>query len=121
MRSRLTKGQDKEPAPSGWEVEFLDQRAEDEFDALSTVVKARLMRIVDLIEKLGLPQVGNPHVEHIGGKLWEMRAQDAQGWGRCLYCAVSGKKVVILVAFAKKTNKTPARYIELAKERMRDI
>jgi phage-related protein len=121
MGKRPTSKPDKEPAPLGWTVEFLDQPAEKEFDSLTPSLQARLVSIGDLIERVGLPQVGSPHVRRVQGKIWEMRAQDAQGWGRCLYCAVTGKKVTILLAFAKKTNKTPARYIQLAIERMKDL
>jgi phage-related protein len=88
---------------------------------LSPDIQARLVRIAELIKALGLPKVGMPHVRHLEEKIWEMRAQDARGWGRCLYCAVTGKKVIVLLAFSKKSSKTPNRMITLAIERAKDI
>jgi len=41
--------------------------------------------------------------------------------GRALYVAAVGRRVVIVLAFVKKTRKTPDRYIRLALERARRI
>jgi phage-related protein len=41
--------------------------------------------------------------------------------GRALYVAASGRRVVIVLAFLKKTRKTPDRLIELALKRARRI
>jgi phage-related protein len=80
-----------------------------------------MMRIYELIRDLGLPAVGKPYIDHVQGKLWELRAQDKDGWGRALYCTVTGRTVVILRCFSKKTNKTPRREINLALDRMREM
>ena len=109
------------PAPEKWVVEFLDERVEAEFDEFSADIQAKLTRISDLIEAVGLPAVKEPYVKQLDGKLWEMRAQDAASWGRSLYCAVKGRRVVILRCFSKKTNKTPRREIDLALERMKGV
>jgi hypothetical protein len=36
-------------------------------------MRARLVRISELIEAVGLPNVKEPHVRHIRGPLWEIR------------------------------------------------
>ena len=41
--------------------------------------------------------------------------------GRALYVAVRERRVVILLAFIKKKQKTPRRLIELAKRRMLEV
>ena len=56
-----------------WTVETLNATIDDELDALPATIKARLSHIVELIEELGLDKVGEPHVKHLEGKLWEMR------------------------------------------------
>ena len=40
-----------------WAAETLDQRVDDELDALPSALRARLLRIVELIEQVGLEQV----------------------------------------------------------------
>ena len=57
-------------------------------------------------------------MKHIEGKLWEMRPSGKNIEGRALYAAVKGKRVVVALAFVKKTQKTPRRMIELALERL---
>jgi hypothetical protein len=44
--------------------------------------RARLARIVLLIEQKGLERVGEPHVKHIEGRLWEMRMKGKSGLSR---------------------------------------
>jgi phage-related protein len=62
-----------------------------------------------------------PHVRPIGEKLWEMRMIGREGIGRAIYTATAGKRLVVLHAFVKKTQKTPPRAIDLARKRMKEI
>ena len=59
----------------GWTVETLNETVDAE--ALPADMRARLARIGMLIEEKGLERVGEPHVKHIQGPLWEMRLTDA--------------------------------------------
>jgi len=61
-----------------------------------------------------LERVGEPHIKHIEGRLWEMRLKGRTGISRALYVTAVGKRVVIVRTFVKKTEKTPRREIELA-------
>jgi phage-related protein len=65
--------------------------------------------------------MGDPHVRHIEGKLWEMRPSGRRLEGRALYVAATGRRVVIVLAFLKKTRKTPDRLIRLALDPARRI
>lgn len=65
--------------------------------------------------------MGEPHVQHIEGKLWEMRVSGNRVEGRALYVAAVGRRVIVVLAFVKKTRKTPDRYIRLALERAKRI
>jgi phage-related protein len=60
-----------------------------------------------------------PHVKHIEGKLWEIRATGRDGIARALYVTAAPRRVIVLCAFVKKTQKTPRREIELALRRAR--
>ena len=84
-------------------------------------MRARLARIAKLIEEKGLERMGEPHVKHIEGRLWEMRLQGRSGISRALYVTVVGRRVVIVRVFMKKTEKTPRREIDLALFRARSI
>jgi phage-related protein len=43
------------------------------------------------------------------------------GGGRAFYCFCSGRVITVLHAFVKKTQKTPARELLIARERLRNI
>ncbi len=102
---------------SGWKIEVLDL-AKPEIAAWPMELRAALNRIFDRIEVLGIDRVHEPLVKHIEGRLWEMRPSGKHIEGRALYVAVTGKRVVVALAFIKKTRKTPRRLIELALERV---
>jgi phage-related protein len=106
---------------NGWTVGALDDSVEAELDEWPLPLRASLLRIIERIEAVGLPRVREPFVKHLEGKLWEMRASANRLEGRAVYVAVTGKRVVIVLAFEKKTQKTPRRFIDLALERMKRI
>ena len=108
-------------SPSGWSVVFADARAEKEVSRLSFNIRAHFERTVDLIERYGLEAVHEPHVKHLRGKLWEIRVKGKDGIARALYVVATGKRVVILHAFVKKTQSTPHGAIELAIKRAKEI
>jgi phage-related protein len=104
-----------------WTVETLDEQVDGELEALPADMRARLAYIARLIEEMGLDQVGEPHVKHLEGPLWEMRLTGRSGISRALYVVVTGRRVVIVHAFVKKTLKTLRREIELALQRAKRI
>jgi phage-related protein len=104
-----------------WDVEFLDEGVRAELDALPADQIARFLRIVDLIVSLGLEHVGEPHVKHLEGPLWEMRLKGRDGVSRALYVAARRKRIVVVRIFVKKTQKTPRREIELALKRAENV
>jgi phage-related protein len=84
-------------------------------------MQARFVRISELIEAYGVEQVGMPHVRHLDGKLWEMRAKGKAGISRGIYVAITGRRMVILRIFVKKTQKTPRSEILLALDRLKEL
>ena len=104
-----------------WKVEFLNDTAEAGFDQLPTEIKAKIVRISKLIEQVGLLSVKEPYVRHVHDKIWEIRARAKEKLARSLYTTITGKRVVILRTFVKKTRKTPKREIELALQRMKEF
>ena len=106
---------------SGWTVETLDPMVTAEIEALPADIRARLRRVADLIQQHGLTAVEAPHVKHIEGRLWEIRAKGRDGVARAFYVTASGRRVIIVRVFVKKTQKTPRREITPALERAQRI
>ena len=104
-----------------WTVETLNETVDAELAELPADMRARLARISELIEAVGLPNVKEPHVRHIRGPLWEVRLKGRAGIARALYVAVREQRVVILRAFIKKTEKTPTGEIDLAQQRAKEL
>jgi len=104
-----------------WRVNVLNETVEKELSALPLDMRAKLVRIVELIESLGLDKVREPYVKHLQKSLWEMRISGRDGISRAIYVKASGKRVVIVRAFIKKTQKTPRSEIELALKRAEEL
>jgi phage-related protein len=73
------------------------------------------------IEDLGLERLREPYVRHLEGRLWEIRLRGRDQIARALYVMATGRRVVIVRAFVKKTEKTPRREIELTLTRARRV
>jgi len=104
-----------------WRVELLDKRVERELDALAIDIRQRFLRIVELVELHGVAAMREPHIKHLEGKLWEMRMKGKDGIARAIYVTAERERVVVLHAFSKKTQKTPARALEVARTRAKEV
>ena len=100
-----------------WTVETLDETVDAEIEALPDDMRARLARISVLIGEHGLERVREPHVKHVEGRLWEIRLTGRAGIARALYVTASGRRVMIVRAFEKTTEKTPRSEIVLGLSR----
>ncbi len=81
-------------------------------------MRARFLRIAELLQEVGPHQVGLPHVRPVEGKLWEMRMQGRDGISRALYAAVHGRRLLVLHVFVKKTQATPRKALDTARKRL---
>jgi phage-related protein len=104
-----------------WIVETLNATVDAELAELPPDMRARFVRIAQLIQSAGLPNIGEPHVKHIQGALWEIRLKGKAGIARALYVTVKPRRVVVLRVFVKKTQKTPGREIALALQRAKEL
>ena len=67
------------------------------------------------------PDLGMPHTRAMGGGLFELRIKAAEGIARIFYCTVVNRRIVFLHQFVKKTDKTPAKELRIAQNRMKDV
>ena len=104
-----------------WTLIFANDAAEAEVEELSQDMRASFERIVGMIRANGLERMHEPYVKHIEGKIWEMRLKGRDGIARSLYVTASGRRVVVLRTFVKKTEKTPRREIEIARRRAKEV
>ena len=104
-----------------WQVVYLNDLVRREVEALSIEHRAKFRRIVELIVAKGLEQVHEPYVKHVEDKPWEMRLSGRDGIARIIYVTASGRRIVLLHAFAKKSQKTPQRALDIARARAKEV
>ena len=103
-----------------WTVETVAV-VDAEIAALPVPLRARLVRLLETVENVGLEALRAPHVKHLDGKLWELRVRAAGGRARGIYVTATGRRVVVLHVFAKKSRKTPSRALATARERLQQV
>ena len=67
------------------------------------------------------PNLGEPHTKAMGQGLFELRLKGSEGIARVLYCTQVGRRIVVLHSFVKKSNRTPARELAAAVNRMQEV
>lgn len=90
-------------------------------DGLSPQAKAKYVRSLELLEQYGL-LLREPWVKNIPNvpKLRELRFTSFGEIYRFFFFPVTGRKLILLHGFKKKTKETPRRELQTAEARMRD-
>ena len=104
-----------------WTVETLNAIVDQEIAVLPADMRARLVQLTELIEQLGLQALPRDTVKHLEGRLWELRLTGRDGISRAIYVTAAVRRVVIVRVFVKKTQKTPRRELELARQRATEV
>src|SRR5438874_9910055 len=63
-------------------------------------------------------QAREPLVRHLEGKIWEIREESNTNIYRILYFFFSGKRIILLHGFNKKTQKLPRKELDTAFRRL---
>jgi|SRR3989304_6964575 len=102
-----------------YEKENKEKPVEDFISSLDIKMRQKVFSyIVMLKEKGWLPF---PYTSHIEGKIWELRIKYSSNIYRILYFMHTGRQIVLLHGFVKKTQKTPRGEIDIAIKRMNDF
>ena len=104
-----------------WTLRTLNAVVDAEVRALPDDMQARLLRYAEIIEQAGFAALPREAVKHLEGKLWELRMAGRDGISRAIYVTAAGRRVVVVRVFIKKTQKTPPRELEIARERAKEI
>ena len=104
-----------------WTVEIFSAAVVAEIEVLPKDMRGRLARLIGLLQEIGFEALPRESVKHLEDKLWELRITGRDGISRAIYVTASGRRVVILHAFVKKTQKTPLRELEIARQRAKEV
>jgi phage-related protein len=103
-----------------YSIEYFHIKVLATIEAWPVDVVADYAKILELLIEHG-PNLRLPHSRAFGGGLFELRPRGKSGIGRAFYCFLVGQRVVILHAFIKKSQETPAQETKLARNRMKEI
>ncbi len=111
--------------PTEWTLEFyLEANGANpvtEFlDRLDGKTRARFRWSMEQL-RLRNVQARYPLVRHLEGDLWELREESQTNIYRIVYFFFTGRRIVFLHGFQKKTQRTPRRELELAQQRHREF
>ena len=103
-----------------YQIDYFHQRVLAEIEAWPVDVLADYARLIELLAQHG-PSLRLPHSRAFGDGLFELRPRGQSGIGRAFYCFLSGKRIVIVHAFIKKTQETPDKELKLARKRVKEL
>ena len=103
-----------------YRIHYFNIRLQNEVDAWPEDILASYRAITERMIEFGA-DLGLPHTRAMGAGLFEIRAHGREGIGRALFCTLVQKQIVILHVFIKKTPKTPAADLLLARKRLKEV
>jgi phage-related protein len=89
-------------------------------ESLDEATYARLARSFERLRERNI-FAKDPLVKHIQDKIWELRVESNTNTYRILYIFFSGKRIILLHGFSKKTQKLPQKELDIAKKRLADF
>jgi phage-related protein len=103
-----------------WEIVYFNEELQLRIMALPAGMQARYVHLTERIVTFG-PNLGMPHSRAMDGGLFELRLRSKEGIGRVFYCNLPGRRVMMLHAFVKKSEKTPPKELKIARDRMKEV
>ena len=102
-----------------FQVEFYEteegvQPAKDFIDSLNMKMRAKMVMTIGLLQDNGY-ELREPYSKYLDEGIFELRAKVGSDITRVLYFFYVGQNVILTNGFIKKTNKTPPKEIERAK------
>lgn len=107
-----------------WEIIFYvtesgQQVVYDFVKALDPISYAKTLRQINLLETYGA-DLGMPHVKPLGDGLIELRVRGKREV-RIFYVFAKGRNIYLLHGFIKKTQQTPKKELNIARDRQKEI
>ena len=107
-----------------FEVEFYEtltgkEPAKEFLLTLEPKMQAKMLHEIDLLKENGI-FLREPHTKSLEDGIFEIRAKQGNNISRTLYFFTFGRKIILRNGFVKKTQKTPRKYINYAKQCKKD-
>ena len=103
-----------------YRIRYYSLEVQEDVMALPVTLQARYINLTRRMMEYG-PNLGLPHTDAFGGGLFELRLKGAEGIARVFFCTLVDKDIVMLHCFVKKSQKTPAKELNIARNRLQEI
>ena len=103
-----------------YRIRYYSLEVQEDVMALPVTLQARYINLTRRMMEFG-PNLGLPHTDAFGGGLFELRLKGAEGIARAFFCTLVDKDIVMLHCFVKKSQKTPAKELNIARNRLQEI
>ena len=103
-----------------YRLRYYSLEVQEDVMALPVTLQARYINLTRRMMEFG-PNLGLPHTDAFGGGLFELRLKGAEGIARVFFCTLVNKDIVMLHCFVKKSQKTPAKELNIARNRLQEI
>ena len=97
-----------------------DCPVEDFLSGLDVKMRAKMVGLLEILEDKG-NTLREPYSKHIDDGIFEIRCKVGNNITRIMYFFYYEGKIILTNGFVKKTQKTPKKEIDLAKERRKDF
>jgi phage-related protein len=103
-----------------WQIVYYSDDVQQAILAFPAGLQARYIHLTERMITFG-PDLGMPHTRALGKGLFELRLKSKEGIGRVFFCSRPRRRIMMLHAFVKKSGKTPAKELKLARKRLREV
>lgn len=103
-----------------WKIEYPYGDVEKFVLNLPAGLLAKYIHLTDLMLEFGA-NLGMPHTKPMADGIYELRVKSKEGLVRVFYCTKVGKRIIMLNAFFKKSQKTPAKELQIARKRFKEV
>ena len=103
-----------------YRIRYYSLEVQEDVMALPVTLQARYINLTRRMMEFG-PNLGLPHTDAFGGGLFELRLKGAEGIARAFFCTLVDKDIVMLHCFVKKSQRTPAKELNIARNRLQEI
>lgn len=94
---------------------LVDLQSKRYSDKSARILSEKILTYIRVLQNYGT-RAGMPYMRHLDGDIWELRPQPE----RVLFFSCHHGKFILLHHFRKKTQKTPKKEIDCAKQRAKD-
>lgn len=102
-----------------YEKENGGRPVEDFLDSLDIKMRAKLLGLLEILEEKG-NMLREPYTKYLDDGIFELRAVSGNNISRVMFFFYYNGRIILTNGFIKKSQKTPKKEIELAKDRRED-